>query len=454
VRRNYSLFFFVIVVFSTLSLVSCNQDSTLLGLDLLPQGEKPEIHYVEFDGVLGSMITLDNLNLYGNHNVGLVGTLIDPEFGKTEASLIVQFVPYGLSPDFGSDPVADSLIVTFRRPSGKVYGDNSGSTTFNLYRLTTTEFYDTTKYPVTLDPNGLYNPDYIVQSVVQSKDTIIRFNLDVSLARTLISMNDDTASYSSRRNFLDRFRGFYLNTEYTSGLGNVSQLDLIDSKYSTTIMKLYYHKLNDTVKYSFVYFVTNAYGQGPAARINILHHDYSNAAFSGKLNDTSYTDSLLYLQGMAGIGLRLRFPVMDSLKARTDSTFALHKVEIDIPVSDTSKYDSRLYRPSFLSIYRMDGDTLKLIDDHASGNSSTAWDPYLGNYNLTSTSYKFLATHHFQRYLLNHDDPAFDLPNCDLYLYNSLPRQTSEILERVILANNQSGRHIKLKVTYSLYPKK
>jgi hypothetical protein len=436
------VFFLVIVVFSTLSLVSCNDESTLLGVDLLPSGEKPEIHYIEYDGVLGSLLSLDTMQVYPLRNVGLVGNLNDPVFGSTEASLIVQFVPYTLSPDFGTDPIADSLVVKFRR--ARIYGDTVQPVVFSLYRLTNFNLVDTIKYPVTTEATGMYNPDFIAQTTANPDDTLLSFNLGRSLGSSLIAMNSDTLNYSDRRIFLSQFKGFYLQAEKASGLGSIFELDLQDI-YSR--MTLHYHNSNDTLAHTNVYFVTDDYGSGPGVRFNVIRHDYSSAPFSGKLNDTAYNDPALYMQGMAGIGIRLRFPMMDAWRERTDSTIAFHKVEIEIP-ADTLTYDSLLWRPRYITMYTKTDNLFSFISDHSTGSSQTAWDPYFGAYSKAAKAYRYLATNHFQKSVLD------SARTSDLYLFNNAPRLTPEIMERVVIPNDPAGRHIKLKVTYSLYPKK
>jgi hypothetical protein len=449
VRRNFSVFFFVIVVFSTLSLVSCNDESTLVGVDLLPSGEKSEIHYVEYGGVLGSMVSLDTMQVYATRNVGLVGILNDPVFGTTEASLLVQFVPLSAQPDFGTDPVVDSLIVIFQKTN--IYGDTLQPVVFSLHRITNIDINDTTKYPVTMDAAGMYNPDFIAQATMNPDSTALSFNLGKALGTSLIAMAEDSINYADMRVFLSQFKGFYLKAEPASGLGSIYSFDLIANPTSmvksTTRMELHYHQTDDTVALVSYFFVTDDYGSGPSIRFNVLQHDYSSTAFSGRLNDTTYNDSLLYLQGTAGFGIRLRFPIIDYWRARTDSTIAFHKVEMEIP-AQTEGYDSLLYRPRYLTMYSKMQNLYSFISDHASGSSQTAWDPYFGAYSKTKTAYRYLATNHFQKCVLDTTRTS------DLYLFNNAPRLTTEIFERAVISNNPAGRYIKLKVTYSLYPKK
>jgi hypothetical protein len=153
---------------------------------------------------------------------------------------------------------------------------------------------------------------------------------------------------------------------------------------------------------------------------------------------------MLYLQGMAGIGIRLRFPMMDAWRARTDSTIAFHKVVIEVPV-DTVTYDSLLWRPKTVVTYTKDS-IYSYPSDHSTGVRETSWDPYYGDYSKAAKAYRYLATSHFQKSVL---DPT---RASDLYLFNE--GITAEVRERVIIPNDPAGRHIKLKVTYSLYPKK
>lgn len=443
-RKIVSVFFLVIVAVIALSLSSCNKEADLLGIDLLPNGDKGKIQYMEYNILKGSLFTTDTLHYYPNLNIGLTGILNDPFFGQTESATLIQVVPYYLRMEYGSEPGTDSLIFSIFRDT--IYGERNLPITFSLYMLNgPSEIInnDTLKYPVDMDPSGMIDPAPIAQTTVMPGDTAIRFHLGYALANKLISISKDTVITADRKLFLKEFPGFIMKAEPSGGVGFMQRINL-QSAY--TRLEHYYHVVNDTVQQVNTYFVTDDYSSGPAARFNFIHHDYSGTAFASQLNDTSYNLSRFYIQGMASIGLRLRLPFLDSWKERTDSAIAFQFVELELP-ADVQDYDTLLYRPSQIVIMRKDSTVFDDISDHPSTSSGNVWDPYNGKYQADSAVYRFVITHHCQAYVLGKQ------PNSDLYIVNNFPYYSTQQFERVMLMNEPEGKHIKLKITYSVYPK-
>ncbi|MEN3323417.1 DUF4270 domain-containing protein [Mariniflexile soesokkakense] len=121
----------VVFIFIFSSFIACDKDFSVLESDVL--GDKNlnfETDTTSFQIAAYNKI-LDSVQINGLSS-NLLGVYNDPAYGQTIASIITQITPTTNSPDFGDNPVIDSVILTipyFNRITG---ADNDGNATYTI----------------------------------------------------------------------------------------------------------------------------------------------------------------------------------------------------------------------------------------------------------------------------------------------------------------------------------
>lgn len=101
---------YFIVFFSILLLSSCEDDFTTVGGDFINSLNLPEPYVVQNLAAYSDDIKSVQTNTLNNY---LLGEFEDPVFGSTDISILSQFELQSTNPDFGVNPVLDSVVLTF-----------------------------------------------------------------------------------------------------------------------------------------------------------------------------------------------------------------------------------------------------------------------------------------------------------------------------------------------------
>src|SRR5690606_19826256 len=99
------------ILFLTVSFIACDKDFSSVESDVLGNDnfnfntEKISLPIIAYNKKLDSL-QINNLSS------NLLGVFIDPVFGQTTASIITQIAPSGFAPDFGTNTVVDSVVLS------------------------------------------------------------------------------------------------------------------------------------------------------------------------------------------------------------------------------------------------------------------------------------------------------------------------------------------------------
>lgn len=121
------------LLFVFLCLMACDKDFSVLESDVL--GEENSRFKTD---TVSFQIAAYNKNIEGvqinSLSSNLLGVYNDPAYGQTIASIITQLTPASVSPapDFGVNPVIDSVIVTIPYFSRTTGTDTAGNTTYTI----------------------------------------------------------------------------------------------------------------------------------------------------------------------------------------------------------------------------------------------------------------------------------------------------------------------------------
>jgi hypothetical protein len=373
---------------------SCTKKPETIGLDLVDD-EKFQVFDTVFPVVAYSAID-DSVETDGT-SVNLVGSQFTETFGRTNASFYSHIRLVNVNPDFGQDTIADSIILSLVY-SG-YYGNISTSQTVKVYRVVEDFFINSTYYYDTIIgidsiPIGeltfVPNPTDSVMVDTTLYPAELRIPLNEKFAD--IIFNTDPANLSSNENFINYFRGIYVEADKVNaaGEGAILSFDLLNERSNVTI---YYR---DSLQFVFS---INA----NSARIGKFEHNYSlssDQTFKEQIinNDTTFGSEALYVQGLAGIKTIVKFP--DIINWTYDNGFAINEARLIIPAQpDASEYDPP---ESLILLRQTQNGSIAIMDDFTIGDNY-----FGGTYDSTNANYEFRISLHIQS-LLN-GDPDYGL---------------------------------------------
>jgi len=390
-------------VLIVLSLFSCKKDPYELGIDLLPPSDTLNVLVTDTCTVVAYSVRQDSVRTDESSNF-LIGSMVDPVFGKSTAGFYTQTRLGSEIPDFGENAVLDSLVLILYYNG--YYGDTTTLQNIKVYEISEDLILDSSYWSnqrvATYSPilaNQSFYP-HPTDSVTVSGERMVahlRINLNKFTnylgEKLLYAPSDVLANNSS---FVSFFKGLYVETHPVNANGALVNFS---GGSSTSCLEIYYHNSeNDSLNYQFVI-------DESAARFTYIDHNgYLNANSDLKremLNhDTTLGAEKLFLQGLGGVKLRVRFPYMKNF---ADG----HVIAIDdaLLMFSDMETDTTLAPPPELSMFRQDSiGRISFLDDENEGQSY-----FGGTYNKTERTYFFRITRHIQKVIQHGYTNSFDL---------------------------------------------
>ncbi|WP_111307790.1 DUF4270 domain-containing protein [Confluentibacter sediminis] len=286
-----ALNFIVVSLFLAIFFIACDNDFSTVKSDVLGEGN------VNFNTgkvnlpIIAYNKKLDSLQI-NNLSSNLLGVFNDPVYGQTTASIITQVSPpsNGFSPNFGKNPVIDSVVLSIPYYSKAIiidstytikdslYGsepvhlslyknnyflrdfnpNSSTNSRQNYYSKADGSINNTENFAIT--QNGIINFDSYKGELL--KDTIytpsnkrivtvtfdsegkktrvksppaLRFKMDKDFWTTAILDKEGQPELSNENNFKNYFRGLYFKAEANNGTGNLVLLNMASSSSAITI---------------------------------------------------------------------------------------------------------------------------------------------------------------------------------------------------------------------------
>lgn len=391
----------VILFLTVLVIYSCKKDPYQVGLDLLPPSDTLKIKSTDTCTVTAYTERVDSIAT-SNCSALMLGSLADPVFGKTTVSLYTQFQPSSVAVDFGTAPVADSLILMLFY-SG-YYGDTTTWQKIRVYEV---------EQDMHLDSGYFSNrqmqvyPTLLAEMSFQPrpKDSV-KVNGTMYAAHLRINLNKLTnyfsnkllygppSVYSTAAMFSTFMKGLYIESEALNSGGAFVNFDL---STGASKMELFFHnQVTDSLNYSYLL------NSSCARFLHIDHNRYFDAEQGLKqqmLNrDTLLGKNMLYLQGLGGTRIRFRMPYMMNFAKN-------RKIAINdaLLMFNNASSDTTIKPPPQLICIRDSSGLIGSVIDEGEGSA------YFGGiYNKTTASYYFRLTRHIQKlitgyYSINRD---------------------------------------------------
>ncbi|WP_223549802.1 DUF4270 domain-containing protein [Aestuariivivens sp. NBU2969] len=348
-----------ILVFIITSFIACDKDFSSIDSDVLGKDNANfNTNKINIGALLAYNKKLKNVQVNGL-NANLLGVYNDPVYGQTTASIVSQITPTFYNPDFGDNPVIDSVILNipyFSRENGV---DDDGNTKYvineqdslygndkiilSIYRNNyflrdfnpNTQNQETQSYFSFAENTSNNTENFIVtensevnfdsykdqliavdSAFIPSSNPIVTltgegeeaslsyaapalridlYNPDNTFWEDHIFAKQDGSELSNVNNFKNYFRGLYIKAEPKEDLGSMTLLNLGSSNATITI---YYSKdpISDGDPRIQATYAFNFNG----IKLNTLINDFSIAPALLADGNNSEGDQTLYLKGAAG----------------------------------------------------------------------------------------------------------------------------------------------------------
>jgi hypothetical protein len=322
--------------------------------------------------------------------------------------------------------------------------------TLNVSEIANQIFVDTAYYPNTpVAFTGFHMTDIPLPSL--RADTInnialslpgngVEFGKYLTRDTTKLFYNNNTPDFRSY------FKGLYFQVNSTNTDPYLLSLSLTfnSSNYNNYFI-LYLHDSIGTAKqYSFILDAKNT-----NASFNTFNHDFSTATTGDKMAhvNTTYKDTLSYLQCLDGVYTKLTLPGLKKIK--TDNSFgkvAINRARIVVPVhfkpTVLNPYITKNVPSQLFLRYRSKTGIRYTVPDYSLGSSvDLAHDFFDGKLDSVAYVYNFNIPAFVQDYL---EDATGNIePEIDIYQGSGT--------NNVILNANKNKTPIKFEFTYTKF---
>ena len=416
----------LIIFFIALLATSCHKNDSVIGTNLLPQTDIITGGYIEFmpDITYSQYRHSDSILLTSKlSNSCLLGSMNDPIFGRTDASIYCSFetsyypgsINGQISDIVGYEPILDSTVLILGynyTPGGSTapIGDTSDQLSLDIHPLnynisTDTNYYSTgnnyyytgtgthQKEPIPYDAtkslvyggSKVFNPHLLWLAPLKKDTTIytppqLRIRLRDDFGEGLFGCLDNNAK------FQQYLKGMFITTKHSIlPQPTYGSIFFVYMNSSTTI-SFYYHEKGVAAQAPALNFFCNG---STCNYFSYFKHDYTIASpdLQNQLNnpDTLTTNNHyqnVYLQGAAGAGVVLKFPNLLAWANSNVYNVTINKAEL---VLSTDRSNPDFYN---LSTYPLPG-RVYLEGDTLGGPRGLIEDLYTfgGYYDLTNNQY-------------------------------------------------------------------
>ena len=364
-----------------------------MGIGLQPASTELTVSFDDNSGLLVHSVREDSVRTDGSAiKTGMLGSMMDPVFGRTTAGIFTQFRLPENGHTYGSDPVLDSIVLSLAY-SG-FYGDTASQQSIKIYELTGEMFPDSLYYSnQSIPDDGQEIASVIFVPMPGDSITVggnpaspqLRIRLSDEFGQKLINAGSEV--YNDNESWLAFMKGLRITSDPALADGGIMLFDMLASNTALTI---YYRtgEPQDTLSFAFV-------SNSNCARFTAFdHNDYLDALpeFRAQVleQDTALGLEKFYLQSMGGVKAWIRLP--DITEYFKDGPVAINEAMLVFYINDDG---AGLAPPPQLGLALIseEGEYLPLPDAGEAGAY------YGGLLNDNKTRYYFRISRHVQRVL-------------------------------------------------------
>jgi hypothetical protein len=439
-----------LTILTFLFLFACKDDPTLIGVNLLPPGDKL---YVYDDS-----IEVPSANVYLNDPLPsddflILGEYNDQFFGPMKASFITEIRPFSIIKKYNIKKIDAAYIVL------NLYDFGGGIGWKDFTRLKVSKL----KKPLTKP--YVFSRDIDINQYIDNNSVLVDTSVDLAgypdsltlpnsfaekiLALDSITFTNDTLFRTAMQNM--QYYGLYFSVDLTRGPGAMASFDMasrdvygylknhIFITFETTTDTLVHQLLLGFSSYTFDKS-TSSYDKYYYPKLNYITHDYSKTKFFSELNG-GLQDTLLYTQNGNGVKIKIDLSELKRLRSNDKNVqFSVGRADLVLPF-EYSMYDrtiplttSRMPISNQLVLRVMQNDSLVPFKNFFKPNT----DVFVNGYVNVSGRYCYLNLSQYVQDYLNNKT------NIDaIYLQPFSTSLSSAIFKRV--------KNLKLEISYSKF---
>lgn len=404
-------FFALLLLLAVFTNNACN-DPTVIGSDLL-SGDELDIEFTDTVTIVSYNIAEDSIitynpDIFTNIESFPIGNFNDPIFGQANSAAYFQPTLNITFPDFDPSYTLDSVVLILPYNAKGSYGNLAESYSLEVYQMLEefpdTQIYSNRSFPVDrLIGQISYTPmvnDSVVIEVPGEMDSFVNVppQLRIPLNQNFFD-RDLFAIDSPYTSVVDDFEAFLKGihvrpTSTNSGMPSFNlRAAVTGSSVQNSGIRVYYHQDTIYSEYLFPIFSDNV------VTANYVH-DYTSSPI-GLASDfigenATYTDSLLFLQGMSGTNFVIEIPYSENL-----SNKILNKAELEFPIQFLPEDNQSVFLPVEQIVVSeiLDDGSLRLIDDYIFAINSVGIDDVstlFGGVQDSDDAYRVNITTHLQ----------------------------------------------------------
>lgn len=298
-------------LFAAMTIFSaCTEVDDALGSDLLPEGQRMQIHIDTLTNLKTYLTQSDSLeSRVEGSGYAFLGQLHNDTFGLRRCSFIGQILPTGIpyQGGFGLDPIFDSVMFTYSISDYK--GDTTASQKFYVYEVDKDFIPKDSIFYINFDAEGYVNPELLFEFEITSPTAVASRAYPTEAGRNYIKrlMQTDTTIYYNDTLWVNKFKGLYVVPAATDSESKV----IYRTETSYTGLELWMrdhdsvdkNMIYDTISASYAFYATDASMGNIGA--NMVEHDYTGSIVGAAgVNDTLASDpsqKTIYVEGMGGV---------------------------------------------------------------------------------------------------------------------------------------------------------
>jgi hypothetical protein len=421
----------------------------LIGGDLL-ENESSGVGFTDTISVQCSLVTETSVVTYLEEtgrqtSRNLIGKLDDPFFGTSEAQMFSEIFLFSASAAFLGKTI-DSVVLTLRYDTFGLYGDLTQQVELEAFlldeELSQSEEYRSDYAPMAMTSIG--SASFVPQphdslSIISRGDTarippMVRIMLSDDFKMDMLAQ--DSATFQSADSFRQWINGIHV--KMTQGENTMLGFDLRNVWSGITV---YYHGIGDTINAESFFKLVDGLNAG----VHHSHfvHDYTGSVAQAFLDDQSLADSLLFVQGMSGLNIKVSLPGLRNL-----DNILINKAELEFYAAELPEDSVSLYprvRQLINGTRNDEGDVVNSEDVSTILQLFGVLTPFGGN--LTTVD----SAGGIMRYRMNITASLQDIykgATDNEFLVTAFPK--SSIPNRVILYGPGHPTHpVRLRLTYT-----
>lgn len=386
-----------------------------------------------------------------------LGYFNDPVFGKTAANIALSLTMVNSNTTFGTAPVLDSAVLVLHY-GDEFYGDSTSKFQIEVRQLAdqlsqSKAYYN--QYGFNVSPAIIGSKLVTVRrkdsvkvnqiitgkaDVIKSKAPQIRIPLNASFINSNF-INAAATNFSTQAAFMKFIKGLQLrvNEAQSSGPGGIAFLNLTDSSR----LDIYYKNTSGTTIDTTLLSFPILNGSQPVAAQ--FTHDYTGTNIQTQLNNATTQYDFTYVQGLAGLRTKIRFPYIDKLKELGNIT--INKAELIVTVVGGT--DNYIPSPRLLLYTNDIASQRQFVPDFGANPAVGLADlDFGGFYDSKNKRYKFVVTTFVQDILRGRSKQydTFLAPVSINYSRQSGPIPSGSTASRAVLGSGKSGVTYKMKL--------